>query len=241
MTRPTSYDDVTLSGPIIRRDVNELRELLESHSWDLSDPDPVILAVQHGTEEILTALLDYGWEVDACDRQFHQSALSWSCKSGRSDLVRVLLLRGANVSLCDNTGHPAMVWAVMGRSTSHLQCLQLLIDAGADIDQGSNVTALINAAAHGSIDMVSELVRRGASVGLVRPNGSALTSAIAANRRDCVAFILEHGADPNAHLTSEAKNRTDWIGLSAIEIAERMRRQKILALLQRHNQRTAGG
>jgi ankyrin repeat protein len=223
--------DRGLAGPIMRQDEVELRLILQSGPSNTADPEPVVLAAQYGTTTVMEILLDHGWKADTPDHQFHQTPLSWSCKAGRQDLASLLLLHGADPDHLDGSGHPALVWAARGTTAAHIECVRLLINAGADVNAGRNATALMIASQIGNIDMVNELIRVGANVNLQRPNGTALTHAIYGNRSTVVDVLVAHGARVFDKLTEEAKNRPDWIGFNAVEVAKKLKKNRIVEFL----------
>ena len=99
---------------------------------------------------------------------------------------------------------PLMICA----SNDHIECLVLLLDAGAgmDVASPSGMTAL-HYAAKGTLDCLSELITRGASVGAVdRQGNTALHHAVCPLRETAsygdpaqvVDMLLEEGASVDA-------------------------------------------
>ena len=79
--------------------------------------------------------------------------------------------------------------------------LLLLLNAKADVNSLDG-WALQTAASEGHMDIVQELLRRGADVNAFTTNenfrpGTALQGACEAGRKEIVALLLEKGADPN--------------------------------------------
>jgi ankyrin repeat protein len=82
-------------------------------------------------------------------------------------VIRLILSRGGRAALADKRGYTALHWAVAqpsADSTSQLNCVRTLIDAGADANARNEdgITPLMNAAWFGCRDSVKELLRRGA-------------------------------------------------------------------------------
>jgi ankyrin repeat domain-containing protein 50 len=116
-----------------------------------------------------------------------------------------LIKKGAHTNLeqhpLDKLGS-ALAAAASGKSP--VICTQILIAAGADVDQlfvhGDYGSALAAAAAQGSVEAVEVLLRSGAHVNQRLRHGlygSALAAAAATGNAACINALLVAGADPN--------------------------------------------
>jgi ankyrin repeat protein len=101
-----------------------------------------------------------------------------------------------------------------------------LLEAGAEIDPvcceyGLSATPLQWAAAEGTVEVVSQLLEAGASIG--GTDCSALHMAVLGGRKEMVSMILAAGADANAKVTAFGGAPLGWVGgdsADAREIAE---------------------
>jgi ankyrin repeat protein len=86
----------------------------------------------------------------------------------------------------------------------HLDVIQLLLDAGADINNGREDhvwTPLMMAASNGELKAMTMLLERHSGPADINAyasdDGTALTLAIARGQKDAVAHLINYGADPN--------------------------------------------
>jgi ankyrin repeat protein len=140
---------------------------------------------------------------------------------GLMQMLRVLIDAGANPHLLDGHGMTAAHHACM---RGNLNVIMWLGDHGhlevneRDADDG---TLLHISASYGNVDILRELIKRGADVHLMDRNGNlALHSALTA---ECVYILCAAGSDPNlpnkygiTPLTSAIRdNRTQRVGVIA--------------------------
>jgi ankyrin repeat protein len=131
-----------------------------------------------------------------------ETALFWALRERRSLLVKMLLQRGAIVTLKDRTGETPLHEAV----NSDVETVEQLLKKGADINAVSNdgTSPLIAAAKVGE----KEVVRRLLAVAGVKVSAgdsdswTALHFAVNRGDSDIVTLLLEAGANVNA-TTSE--------------------------------------
>ena len=112
--------------------------------------------------------------------------------------IRQLLADGAKPDIKDVNGKSALFVSCRDGWSSHLQIINILLDAGADINQNSTATGctpLWVAARNGNIDIVKELIRRGADVNL--PNNDGMTpirSAVYHGHVNVIKELIAAGA-----------------------------------------------
>ena len=125
--------------------------------------------------------------------------LATAAHSGNSELVRDLLSQGADANTHAGLASPLFLAAI----GCHVEVVRLLLDAGANVDEGANYrsTPLICAVERGDAQMVRMLLAAGADTSIHseeenwgRDQGTALTQAMAANRREIVEILRAAGA-----------------------------------------------
>lgn len=114
---------------------------------------------------------------------------------GHLAVVRILLDKGADISIRDSQGYTAL-HLVVYQGNKHVA--KLLLDRGADVAARSvsGYTALRCAAASGRKEVVELLLERGADIAASDMDGStALHNAAFRGHRDVVELLLDRGAD----------------------------------------------
>lgn len=184
------------------------------------------------------------WMQELPERRSGWTALMFAVDSGRIEVVRELLRRGADPNLGDRYYTPISLSIRYGVDRMLLQVLldagalpdsvrpaplqeaarlrdtvwvRMLLKAHASVDRGDRETPLITAVRVGSLPVVQELLRAHASVDAkAKEQGwSALDFALAAERTDIVDALLQAGADPRPQL-----NRALLRAIEAGDLAE---------------------
>jgi uncharacterized protein len=99
------------------------------------------------------------------------SALASASGLGRSEIVALLLMRGADPNVTDNDGHTPLIRAAY-RGNSEI--VFMLVSAGAQIDMAEKLygyTALAVASAEGHLETVRMLLEAGANTNIVTRTG----------------------------------------------------------------------
>lgn len=181
---------------------------------------PLWLASQNGDARLVARLLAAGADANVRLKMGETSLMS-AARSGSAEAVRLLLAAGADVDAAERErGQTALMWAA---AQSHAEVVRLLVAAGADLHARSRVwrqlentagntnpignfrmahggsTALLFAARNGDVETARALLAAGADVDDTAAAGtSALVVAAHSGHGALAAFLLEHGADPNA-------------------------------------------
>ena len=182
------------------------------------------------------------------------SALHYAASEGHTDVVRVLLDRGADsrvsalggmtpLFLAAAGGHAAVAEALVKRGADanarspwnpvrvaagegHLEVVRTLLSLGAD-PEGHNIPPLMAAASGGHLDIMDLLVKAGAKVNRVTLDdfSSALTVAASRGQVEAVQWLIAHGANVN---------HDDVHGRTALMLAEENGHPAIVDLLRQH-------
>ncbi|KAK4200931.1 ankyrin repeat-containing domain protein [Triangularia verruculosa] len=137
---------------------------------------------------------------------FGSTALHYAARAGNADAVGVLLAAGARHNICgEDCGTPLHQVARITRSahitdTAVTGCIDLLVDAGADIDWSKGVmydyTPLMDAARHGNRAAIEHLLLRGANISKRdRDSWTAFHSAAVFNQPEAAILLAQNGAD----------------------------------------------
>jgi ankyrin repeat protein len=227
-----------------------LRRLGDPKGKDLSGRTPLMIAADEDREDVVSALLRRGADVNAkdgseCMALIYASssrmmkllldagadpnatvawrslaALHYAAMYGDAESVKILVKAGANVNGADTGGITPLMYAC---KSDYLDVVKALLDAGANPKSTAidGNTALTYAAAWSELPMVEMLVKKGADVNL--PGWTPLHAAAGAGRRDNVEFLLRHDARVNA--VAGAHNET------SLMLAATNGREEIVRLL----------
>jgi ankyrin repeat protein len=158
---------------------------------------------------------------------------------GDSNAIKALLKQGAQVEARDMDGWTALHYAtaggdgpLSGKSMSHREALETLLDAGANINARTTKgdVALTLAARKGQVEWVRVLIDRGADVNAKDSVGStALIDAAQFGHSDeeateVVRMLLSAGADVSVK---------DGLGQTALQVAKEEHRSEMVALLRK--------
>lgn len=130
-------------------------------------------------------------------QQSGRTALIEACISGDAGVVREILKRNPDLTVCPDHGVPALTAAAQG---GHTAIVKLLLDAGADINQpdSGNRTALWWALHWRKTDTVECLLQHNADRYTTDDRGcTILMKAAAAGYAPLVKELLEEGDNPN--------------------------------------------
>lgn len=125
--------------------------------------------------------------------------LSSAAFSGNADLVRDLIHQGVDINATDKDGG----WTALmnGAARGHITVVQLLLAAGAEIDQElpADTTALSEAAYWGRTEVVKLLISAGADINSTNSSGrTPIMQTLAWNSTEVLQILLDAGADASA-------------------------------------------
>lgn len=228
---PMSEAALIGSEPVIAR--------LLAAGVDADSPNPegetaLMLVVRTGRIDAAKRLIDAGADVNAKERWAGQTALMWAGAQLQPDMVRLLLANGAEV----NARSAVRQWTrkvsseprpkelaqggltplMFAARTGCIECAELLLGAGADIDLADpyGVTPLLVAALNLQNDFAAYLVEQGAdfaqwdlygrtplyvAIDMADfPPPPGRDSAEQRSGLELAALLLERGANPNSQL-----------------------------------------
>ena len=204
----THIDSLTLDGRIIdsarQGDARTLATLLDSHPEKLQlkvppyDASLLFPAAQSGSVEAVKLLLDCGLDVNYREKGDNTYAMHWVAAQGNVEMVRVLADAGGDV-IGEGDDHAGGVigWASCWEGCNddaHRSVVELLISRGARhhifsavaMNLAGQVRRIVNA------DPAALNQRQSRN----ENNRTPLQFAVAMNRPQMVALLIELGADP---------------------------------------------
>jgi uncharacterized protein len=171
---------------------------------------PLNLAATNGSARMIQLLLKAGADPNAA-LPGGETVLMTAARTGKVDAVQALIAAGANVNAKESKrGQTALMWAA---AEGNVETVEALIKAGADVHGrlDSGYTPFLFAVREGRLGVVKSLVKAGVDVNEAvtparRVSGgkgpkagtSALILAAINAHYELAAFLLDHGADPNA-------------------------------------------
>ena len=184
----------------------------------------LVAACKSGDDSLVLSLINSGVNVNCLARIDCRewSPLMMASDKGHTDVVQLLLERGAQVDLQNNVGLTALIWA---SDKGHTDIVKLLLERGAQIDLQNNDewTALMMASSCGQTEIVKLLLERGAQVDLQDNVGqTVLIEASDTGQTEIVKLLLERGAQIDLQ---------DNFGLTALMWASDREQTEIVKLL----------
>ena len=171
---------------------------------------PLWLACTNGSSAMVELLLRAGADPNSAIGD-GETALMTAARAGSVASVKALLARGASVSARFPGGQTALMWAA---AEGHAPVVQALIAAGADVRArtGSDrvptsrrtpvggFTPLLFAVRAGHVAAVRTLLENGADINDTLADGTGVVVLATANAHyELALFLVDRGADPNAH------------------------------------------
>jgi 7,8-dihydropterin-6-yl-methyl-4-(beta-D-ribofuranosyl)aminobenzene 5'-phosphate synthase len=126
-----------------------------------------------------------------------RTPLHLACYGGHTELVKFLLVKGADMEAKFPNGSTALFWTI---PEGHKEILELLMAKGADINakQNDGTSLLHIAAALGQTEIAELLINKGLGPNTKQSVGSTpLVYAVSRGHRKVVELLLNKGADVN--------------------------------------------
>ncbi|CAD5123429.1 DgyrCDS11779 [Dimorphilus gyrociliatus] len=173
------------------------------------EPVPAIVAPASTTSQSVTPKID----VDAQTESNHDTALTLACAGGHSELVKLLLQRGANIEHKDKKGFTPLILAA---TAGHAEVVDILNNHGADMEAQSERTKdtpLSLACSGGRMEVVEYLLSKGANKEHRNVSDyTPLSLAASGGYVNIIRLLLSHGAEINSRTGSK-------LGISPLMLA----------------------
>ncbi|KAF7978225.1 hypothetical protein HWV62_1224 [Athelia sp. TMB] len=184
------------------------------------DVSPLYYACFSGSFLAVQHLVSNGADVDKAGREASTRPLLVASQESHVEIVRLLLVKGANVDVKGGNYGTALQTA---SRQGHLTLAKLLLDKGSNpnIEGGRDGPALQVAIVAGHLELAKLLLEHGAAVNIV--GGSHGTALIAASRRgqlELVEMLLDKGANANIIGGTCGTALQAAIGAGHLELAE---------------------
>ena len=218
-------------------DVDRVKAILDAKTVDTSHTDYegcnlLHIAVKRSDRAMVEMLLryddandPYGKWVNGRDN-WDRTPLGWAVQTGNSEIVRLLLDRGARINQGDHDGKTPLAYAqesgkdaiaelLLARGAKPVDYERLIMEAAFAADKtrverlladGVSVnfklpdgaTLLHLGAETGEVDFAAFLLSKGAVLESMADRGTPLHSAAFSGRPEMVRFLISKGANPNA-------------------------------------------
>ncbi|KAL5102610.1 Ankyrin repeat and KH domain-containing protein mask [Taenia crassiceps] len=213
-----------------------MHELLE-HKASVSQTDspldvvnrrrftPLMRAALKGHDETARQPLDSHATLGPQLNENKESALTLGCKSGKVEMVQLLLERGSPMADRSAELNAGLREAVL---LNHAEVIKLLLNHGADVNHSDNTNppVIFLAIASSTINTLNLLVAQGACVNQVDGQGyTPLMKAVTIGKADMVAALLIAGANARAR----RKGGTE----TALSLARRQKHNKITTMIRK--------
>jgi ankyrin repeat protein len=151
-------------------------------------------ATEHGHEDIVLLLLEYGANVNAIEKA-GSSVLHIALEMGNVEIVKFLLDYGANVNTSQTDGSSLLHKAI---ETGHIEIFALLLQYGGNVNAtqkyGSSLLHL--AVETDQVEFIRLLLAYGAAKDAKNDNGvTALYLATEQSKKDALSLLLDGGCD----------------------------------------------
>jgi ankyrin repeat protein len=199
-----------------------LAEGVDPDAWNAGHSAAIHLAARRKHIEVVRALLDGGADANRQEEGLGLTALLNALHARDEQTARLLIARGADVTLAGGGYAPIIV----ASSNGSRPMLELLIEHGA-VEGARNrshlVRAFHGAARGGRTEIVEALLAAGVPVDIGLPGFTAFMQATWKGKLETARLLLGAGADPNA---------VSVTGMTPLAYARSEARTKVVAWLE---------
>jgi ankyrin repeat protein len=199
--------DCELIEPLLHAGADPNRRDGRSFVVEISGQTPLLIATRGNALEAVEMLLSVGAKPDGRGSE-GDSPLCVAVEAGHADVARILLGAGARA---DRKGEQSPLVAAAGEG--QLECVKMLIEAGADPAQpsGDAWSPITAACSHGHTEVVRLLIESGATPNESKASLTPFGVALMDGCEEVVALLLESGLDPNVRDESGSTALNDAI------------------------------
>lgn len=163
----------------------------------------IAMSLHMGHEDIARILLEKGVGINKA--LYGQTPLMFASARGYPEIVRGLILRGADVNIHETrTGSTALLKAI---EHNHWDIAAILMENGADVNvqDKQGISPLLETVYADNMATALMLLKHGANINTQGPKGlTPLIEASADGHSDILRFLIAHGADVNLPTRSGA-------------------------------------
>jgi ankyrin repeat protein/beta-lactamase regulating signal transducer with metallopeptidase domain len=196
-----------------------------------SDKDAKLIdASVKGDLAAVIAAVTNGANANAKDTKDGRTVLMAASAEGYTDIVRLLLDQGADVSAKWDWDIGGITALWMATLNGHVDVVKLLLEKGADLNakNSNGETALFIASRQGYGDIVKVFLDRGADVNIRNTSReTALHLASQHGHADVVKLLLDKGAEVNVKMTI---NNVEW---TALKFAKKQGHTDVVQVLEK--------
>ncbi len=242
-----SYRERSLAEEALWTGSCEVMEVLLSHGVPLSE-DILPLAATFSRMEMIELLLRHGAPINGRGREGY-TALYNAAWSGRLDLVKMLLAKGADSKIAVSGGKTILHSVVIGSNLFYPEIAEIFIQRGADLNakNSEGETPLSVCCYHGANEVINVLCRHGAATDSIDEAVSAgdVKRTEAMIKRNRKLLFEEFGDEGELVNMAARRGRTDVVALllsmgAAIEARDVGERTPLhLAVSQGHRETAA--
>jgi len=204
-----------------------------NHAHRVHGATALHVASEWGHIAVVRSLVRAGADVNqAATDELSSSPLIVACTHNRPLVADALLQAGARVGFVRKDRFTALGMAC---EEGHIECVRMLIRAGADVNQACadelGSSPLIQASGKGHVHVVDALIAAGCQLNYARPKDgcTALIMASQLGFIDVVRSLLAAGADP------------EHDGFAVLDFAKHFKHSSVAALLEAKLAELAGG
>lgn len=156
------------------------------------------LSIRTNRDKVADALLESLNDFSTTFTDYEVTLLMMAAEAGKTDMVKKMLKKGAQVSETDDYGTNALQYAL---SKDHTEAAKVLIEAGSELNTNSRqfYHPLYQVALTGNTELMHMMLDKGADIDHATREGlTAIFGAIEKKHEDAVALLMDEGADLEA-------------------------------------------